>query len=183
MSAVAALVVPSGAAQAGEPPVAEQADLTAVARIVEIKATPTKITVGEYVANARAEGRSFSSTDAAKLEVSVTGCWTWTPYLLAENVFGGDLWKYFHRVDWCQNGSVITSTTYFRAWGETYYPGWNWKGVQSTWSSGGTGYTRWTKGSQGKFCLVEYFSCVQERWPWIETNVYGNGSYSWSHGG
>ena len=80
------------------------------------------------------------------------------------------------------NATQITSVTRIR-WGETSFPGWAFKGHTSSTTSGGVGKTTYRARTHGHFCLAEYFSCVQNKYPWIDMTVNRNGSYSYSAGG
>jgi hypothetical protein len=111
-----------------------------------------------------------------------SGCWWAQVWRSGKNLFGSTLWKYFQRIEWCSNGSYITSKTRIR-WGETYFPGWSFKGHIGSTTGGGVGYTYYRARTQGHFCLISYFSCVQDAYPWIDMTVYRNGTYSWSTGG
>ena len=64
----------------------------------------------------------------------------------ATNIFGMTLGAYFQKIDWCYNGSSITSKSRNR-WGEVYLPGWSFKGHIGSQQSGGVGswsYRAWT---------------------------------------
>jgi hypothetical protein len=99
-----------------------------------------------------------------------------------KNLLGMTLWTYYQRIEWCSNGSTITSVTRLR-WGEVSFPGWAFKGHTSSTTSGGKGYTSYRARTHGHFCLAEYFSCVQNAYPWIDMTVRANGSWSYSAGG
>ena len=114
--------------------------------------------------------------------VAAAACRYVTVSRWAENVFGSTLWKYFQRIDWCYNGSSVTSVSR-RRWGETYWPGWSFKGHTGNQTSGGVGWTGYQAWTQGHFCLASYFDCVQDRYPWIDITVWRNGTYNYSTGG
>jgi len=110
------------------------------------------------------------------------GCWWAQVKRYAKNLIGSTLWAYFQKINWCSNGSYITSHSRTR-WGETYWPGWSWEGNIGSTTGGGNGSTYYRSWTQGHFCLISYFSCVQNAYPWIDMTVYRNGTYSWSAGG
>jgi hypothetical protein len=131
-------------------------------------------------ATASAEAGAPASPQVTTLSLS---CWTWTVGVKGTNIFGSTLWKYFQEIYWCRDGYRVWYPSVIRRWGETYWPGWSYKGVISRWSYGGGGYTYWTVGSQGHFCLISYFDCVQDKYPWVEQTVRGNGYNTWRYGG
>jgi len=131
-------------------------------------------------AAARTEAGTPLSADVTTLSLS---CWTWTVGVKGTNIWGSTLWKYFQEIYWCRDGYRVWYTSVVRRWGETYWPGWSYKGVINRWSYGGSGYTYWTVGSQGHFCFVSYFDCVQDKYPWVEQTVRGSGYNTWRYGG
>lgn len=98
------------------------------------------------------------------------------------NIFGMRLWTYYQRIEWCYSNGLITSVTRLR-WGEVSMPGWSFKGHTSSTTSGGKGSTSYRARTHGHFCLVEYFSCIQNAYPWIDMTVRGNGTWSYTAGG
>ena len=111
-----------------------------------------------------------------------TGCAEQQFRVSARNILGWRLFTYVRWVYWCWNGSYLTYVG-TRPWGEVHIPGWSYKGTIGSWSIGGRGYTYYRVWSQGHFCLVEYFSCVQNSYPWIDVTVYPGGGWRWSYGG
>ena len=113
---------------------------------------------------------------------SGSGCREQQFRVSGHNIFGWKLWTYVRWVYWCWNGSYLTYVA-SRAWGETHMVGWAYKGTIDSWSIGGKNYTYYRVWSQGHFCLVEYFSCIQNKYPWIDVTVYPGGGWRWSYGG
>jgi hypothetical protein len=100
-----------------------------------------------------------------------------------KNSLGQKLWSYFQKIDWCYNGSWITSKFRVR-WGEVYFPFWEFKGHIGNSESGGVGYWSYRAWTQGKFALcAPYVGCAQYKYPWIDMTVYANGGWTWSAGG
>jgi hypothetical protein len=96
----------------------------------------------------------------------------------AYSVIGIKLWGYFQQIDRCYDGSKITSESRLR-WGEVYFPFWSFTGHIGDTQAGGVGqsyYRAWTQG-QFKFCVGGTYGCIQERDPWIDQIVYGDGNY------
>lgn len=141
----------------------------------------TSVSAADYTSALASAGTTLSTEQQASL--ASLSCWTWTVWRYAKNLIGSTLWKYFQKIYWCRNGYRVYYPSVQRRWGEVYWPGWSYKGVISRWSYGGSGYTYWQVGSQAHFCLIQYFSCVQNRYPWVEQIVRGNGYNTYTTGG
>jgi hypothetical protein len=118
---------------------------------------------------------------------AITTCWTWTWQRDGKNALGATLWSYFQRINWCGNGSTITSTPHGiqrTRWGEVYYPFWQWRHVgNQTW--GGVGqqtYRAWTQG-EFKLCITGDIGCVQYSYPWLDMTAWADGRGTGSVGG
>jgi hypothetical protein len=117
-----------------------------------------------------------------RIAAAAAGCWYSEWSRRFNNVFGMRLATYYLRLDWCSNSTRITSSSH-RRWGETSMPGWSFEkhiGRQVTGGNGSTFYRVW---SQGHFCLVKYFSCVQNWYPWIEMTATPGGGITGRQGG
>ncbi len=112
--------------------------------------------------------------------MATTVCYSWNAWREGKNIFGTRLWRSNHRVKWCGDGSWIRSYAYTERWGETFMPGWNDKGLTQSGQQYGVGWNQYNSWTQRKFCLVEYFSCVQEANPYHNTTVYPNGAGRWN---
>ena len=107
------------------------------------------------------------------------GCCSRTHEVWGENFLGVKLWSYFQTIDWCNDGSTVTSKTRLR-WGEVHTLGWAFNGHIGNTESGGVGqssYRAWTQGSFN-LCLGGNIGCIQSQYPWIDQTVYGTGAYS-----
>jgi hypothetical protein len=107
------------------------------------------------------------------------GCDSRTYEEWGENIFGVKLWSYFQTIDWCYDGSKVTSKTRLR-WGEVHTLGWKYNGHIGNTESGGVDqltYRAWTQGSFD-LCLGGDIGCIQSCYPWIDQTVYGTGVYS-----
>ena len=117
------------------------------------------------------------------VSMATAGCKSVTKSRSAYNVFGQVLWTYYQKIDWCYNGSKITSKTRIR-WGDLpWYSLWQFMGHIGSSQSGGVGqwsYRAWTQG-EFRFSLVGY--PVQYAYPWVDMTVYGNGTSKGSSGG
>lgn len=112
------------------------------------------------------------------------GCWTWTWQRNGYNSLGQTLWSYFQRIDWCGNGSTITSTPQRVRWGEVYFPFWSWKHLgNQTWGGvGQANYRAWTQG-EFKLCVTPNVGCAQFRYPWLDMTAWADGRGTGSVGG
>lgn len=124
------------------------------------------------------------SSDTDGLAAAASTCYTFTKRFDGKNTFGGTLFSYFLKINWCGNGSTITSTPTQSRWGTTYYAYWFFNGHIDWSSSGGYGKTYYQAFTQGSFSFCPpILGCVQGRYPWIDMTVYPNGGVSGSMGG
>jgi hypothetical protein len=188
--AVAVAVPAASAAPAKKPPADASAvaivDTNVVAAGTNVAAAPAVPAGADVETSGAAPDASTASPGVVPDSVDSTassGCWYgFTVQRYATNIFGSKLWAYFQRIDWCGDGYYVTWHQRYR-WGETYWPGWSFKGHIGNSVSGGNWYHWYTAWTQGHFCLISYLSCVQDRYPWVSMTVYGGGGYTWSTGG
>lgn len=112
------------------------------------------------------------------------GCKEFEVEVYGYNIFGNKLWCYFQKIEWCYDGSEITSKTRLR-WGEVHFPFWQFAGHIGNSEQGGVGewsYRAWTQG-EFKLCLGGDIGCIQYYYPWIDMTVYGNGGYDYDCSG
>lgn len=135
------------------------------------------------------ESREVSRTPVAAdggglVALAANACWTITKRNDAKNGFGMIMWSYFQKVNWCGNGSTITSTPARTRWGEVYIVFWGYNGHIDSSTSGGYGSTFYQTFTQGKFSLCPpLLGCTQYRYPWIDMTVRPNGTVTGSMGG
>lgn len=119
-------------------------------------------------------------------EVSITasGCWSWRWQRDGRNALGALLWSYFQKINWCGNGSIITSAPQRTRWGETYAPFWSWAHIgNQTWGGvNQNSYRAWTQG-EFKLCLSPDVGCVQNRYPWLDMTAWADGRGTGNVGG
>lgn len=125
-----------------------------------------------------------SGAAGGEIVIAAGGCWTWTWQRDGVNALGGVLWSYFQRINWCGNGTVITSTPQRTRWGEVYAPFWSWRhyGNQTWGGLNQASYRAWTQG-EFKLCLTPDFGCVQYRYPWLDMTAWADGRGTGSVGG
>lgn len=100
------------------------------------------------------------------------------------NIFGAVLWEYYSRVEWCFNGTNVTSKFATRTGKAGPFPSlWEYKGdAVPPVESGGVGktsYRIWVNG-YFKFAVAGY--PIQTAYPWIDITVRGNGTSTASSG-
>lgn len=112
----------------------------------------------------------------------LTSCWTQQKRRVGENILGYDLWRFYLRINWCENGSVIQSPVSWSNTVDVNAPFWSYDGLVSQSVSGGPGYSVYSVFTQGefKFCPGD---CIQYEYPWITLNGYPGGWSSWTGGG
>jgi hypothetical protein len=98
------------------------------------------------------------------------------------NIFGTVLWKYFQQQAFCYNGVRVTSLYDWRRWPELRAPGWSFKGHIARAVTGRAGSWHYGTWTQGRFRLC-WAWCIEERLPWVDLDVYGNGAWSHRTGG
>ena len=100
------------------------------------------------------------------------------------NGVGVHLWSYKQQLNWCFDGTNVTSKSRSR-WGEVYAPLWQWAGHVGSSESGGVGQTYYKVRTHGEFklCLGGDIGCIQYAYPWVEQKGYGDGWYEWWIGG
>ena len=114
---------------------------------------------------------------------AASGCKSYTQGIYITDDFGAPIGRYAQKIDWCYNGSTITSKTRTR-WGEVYEVTLKYNGHIGNSESGGVGQTYYYAWTQGSFCMwVPLVGCTINLYPWVEQYVYGNGTYSGSAGG
>jgi hypothetical protein len=82
------------------------------------------------------EGYSVQQVDAADVRLgeinappAVTSCYTATSTRVATGIAGNTLYKSWHVGRWCKTGSTVTSASRVEQGWQTYWLGWNGKGL------------------------------------------------------
>lgn len=121
----------------------------------------------------------FGQKSTTSFALTASGCRTYTLGAQMLNILGNVIWKYTQSIDWCYNGTSITSKSR-NDWANVYIFGWTYKGRQSLSESGGVGQSSYHSFAQGWFCMLDVGTCIWNFYPWVDQTVYGNGSYSGS---
>ena len=113
---------------------------------------------------------------------AASGC---KAYTLGRNGYSGvgvHVWTYSWTINWCYNGSTITSLSKYRTVWANYY--WKFTRDVAESQSGGVGTTSYSHYAQGEFCFFDNSgSCLSYSYPWVNQTVKGNGTYSGTAGG
>ncbi|WP_276298948.1 hypothetical protein [Halorussus lipolyticus] len=121
-------------------------------------------------------GNGLTTEDVSAM---ASGCKSVTANWIGVNGSGEELYRYNQLVDWCYDGSTV-SNTYRRRWGDTDSAFWQFVGHKDNTERGGDGnsfYESWTQG-HFRLCAGGNIGCVQNTYPWIETLVRSDGSYT-----
>jgi hypothetical protein len=183
---VAAAIIGIVAAAAGAGPAsagtsrATATPVPAGAGVVTVLSAPQKPvaeTVQQFMAKAARDGVSVPTSTAASLTAAAasTSCWYWNDWRKAYGLFGNTLWTFNVEPNWCGNGSWIVNYAYTNTWGDTSTPGWSYKGVISSSNHYGVGWNVFESVRQGSFCLISYFGCVQNSYPYVDVEVGAGG--------
>ncbi len=114
---------------------------------------------------------------------TITGCQSFTEGIYIDDAAGYHLGYYAQKIDWCYNGSTITSKSRTR-WGTVYYATLQFIGHIGSEEAGGVGYSYYRAWTQGSFCaFIPGAGCVWYVYPCVDQYVYGDGSYWGDAGG
>lgn len=113
------------------------------------------------------------------------GCWYAQKGIQGISLAGLVVWQFNSKINWCSNGSVITSKSN-QVWPSNMALFWSYdtsNGWPVVHEYGGVNYTYYETWSQAHmmFCPPGT-GCVQHQYPWIDLVGYPNGTYSGSAG-
>jgi len=117
-------------------------------------------------------------------EVSINGNICNSPRIevRAYNWLGMSLWTYIQQISRCYDGSILTEASRTRS-GAAFVPYWQFAEHIDSTESAGAGQSSYRAYTQGKFTNCLYGVCTgDERYPYIDMIVYGNGNF-WSNSG
>lgn len=169
-----AAVLPVAAA-----PSAASSDVAKLASLTAVHGQLRSVDPGTMASLARANGASVS--DIAAIAAS-SACWSDSGYVQGKNILGWVIFQYNESHDWCGSGGYITYAVP-NSWASNTNWGWTYKPPDTKTSTYGMGWNVWKEHYSGHFCYVEYFSCVNNAWPWIEFYVGGGGQQYYWHWG
>jgi hypothetical protein len=172
-----ALAGTASAAPAAAEPIPEAVRMTT---IVDGSEPVAQISPQTYIERAERAGVPLTSAERDAITASQT-CWSWDAWRSAQNMFGNTLWRNHHRVNWCGDGSWIRVHAYVEHWAETFAPGWNAdQNLEQVGDRYGVNWNQYQSWSQRRFCLIQYFNCVQEAHPYHNVTVFPNGATKWN---
>lgn len=123
------------------------------------------------------------TTNVGTQTTAASGCKSYTLGSNFYNALGQLVASYAQVIDWCYNGSTITSVTH-RHVPVVYRSLYQYNGLVNDSHSGGVGKTSYNAYSQASFCeFVPNVGCWWYFYPNVNQNVYGNGTYNGTAGG
>lgn len=129
-----------------------------------------------YVETNVADGAELGSGKDKRTQAS---CDTVYGNMIGRNMFGQELWRWQHDVYRCWNGSQLTEVRNNK-YGLTSGLFWSWSHKASS-AHGGAGDWKAIRFEQAefKFCIAgDSLGCIQNPTPYIEYDVFGNGSWT-----
>lgn len=150
------------------------------ARVVKVERptyAPVRESVSAFLAKAARDGHPLSAQVARQLSVSPasTSCWYWNDWRKGTNVFGATMWQFNVEPNWCGDGTWIRSHAYTNTWGTTSWLGWEYKGVIQSSDHYGVNWNIYEAIRQGSFCYINFYSCVQNQYPYVDVEVGARG--------
>lgn len=130
------------------------------------------------------EEPTWEHGEPEQVQTLVTNCWTQQKRRVGENFLGYDLWRFYLRINWCENGVTVVAPVSSQVTVDVNYPFWSYSGVVNQSESGGPGYTTYSVYRQGefKYCAPN-IACAQYQYPWINLVGYNYAWSSWTGGG
>ena len=119
-----------------------------------------------------------------EMTITVSGCDVRGLKEKGYNAFGAVLWEYYSRVEWCYNGSTVTSKFATRTGTPGPFPSlWEYLGdAVPPVEGGGVGQSYYRIWCNGYFRLAIAGYPIQTAYPWIDITVRGNGTSSATSG-
>lgn len=123
------------------------------------------------------------ATTALTADVATaSSCWTWTWNRQGWNNVGQLLWQFNQQIDWCSNGSTITTVPFRKVWASGLYVGWSYLGLINNQVSGGLNYSYYRSFVQGDMALGIGGWWLQHKYPWLDMTAHANGTGTGSGG-
>jgi len=114
-----------------------------------------------------------SLVSAPLVTAQSTGCSSKTGSRTAVNGLGITLWTYWSTVQWCYNGTTVTSKFWTHGATIPFPSMWRWTrdaGYQTSGGFGSTSYRVWTE-AEMSFTVAGY--PIQVSYPWVDITVRG----------
>lgn len=138
-----------------------------VASVGVDQGTPQVVSAQEELVRAQAAG--VPAADLAQI-ANATSCWYWDTQVYYKNIFGSVILRFHVEPNWCTTGYWLVNPVYTNTWANVNVPGWSFTHTGG-WTRYGAGWNIYITHQDGHFCFVSYFSCVQNKYPWIEDEV------------
>jgi hypothetical protein len=134
-----------GAAAAGTD---ASSDRVKLAYVQAVHGQPQRISKQDFVANSPAK-----TPGVARAVATATSCWYLDDYRYGKNIFGGTLFTFHTRTNWCGDGSWIRSYAYTDADASTVV-GWKYYGLTQNYDQYGVNWNQFRSVRQGQFCII-----------------------------
>jgi hypothetical protein len=122
-----------------------------------------------------------ANPDSAAVAAATTYCRTGTAYRYATSRFipGLQVWRFYHSIYYCYNGSRLTRTPISWSWASisNIAPGWDYQGEigsRQFWLRYPNSYYSFRQG-KFQYCILRIGVC-QTITPWVSWQVYGSGT-------
>jgi len=164
------------AAPASAAPASASARSTVV-RVEHASYAPIRQSVKQFLDKATRTGVKLPATVRTELArpAAALTCWYWNDWRKASNIWGATVWQYNVEPNWCGDGTWIRSYAYTNTWASNVALGWSFqRNIQSI-DRYGVNWNVFEAIRQGHFCLIAYFSCVQNSYPYVDVEVGGGG--------
>ncbi len=100
-----------------------------------------------------AAARAPAPAPAAGVTADSTTCWYFDDYRYGKNIFGGTLFTFHTRTNWCGDGSWVRLYAYTTADASTVV-GWAYYGLTQNYDQYGVDWNQFRSVRQGQFCII-----------------------------
>lgn len=133
------------------------------------------------VLDSGSKSKNVKGEVSSKIVQASTVYWRDITYSVNEYSAAGYLLaRFYHHIYWTYDGTYVLSVSR-NAWGNTYFPGWEYVGIignSAYYFAGNTGYYSFY---QSEFRFGSYGVYLDYMYPWLAYRIYGNGGYSISY--
>lgn len=121
-------------------------------------------------------------TDSPHGISATSSCKTVSGHHRMPSTAGFTLYRFHHGASFCYNGSTVTSLYNRRSWLTDVDPTIEYQGIVSNWTTGvNTSLARSFMQGHMRHCVLKY-GCYANSYPWVQLNLYGNGSATYTNG-
>ena len=116
--------------------------------------TTITVTRSGPIAVAPARVAAGAPTGAVRAAVAAaTHCWYYDDTRQGKNIFGGTLFTFHTRTNWCGDGTWVRNYAYTNTDASTI-PGWVYEGLEQNYDQYGVNWNEFHSYRQGQFCLL-----------------------------